>query len=52
MVPDPGSVTVRNRNSRSADFTEDTIKKLLEQHLFLLLLDNLAVVLELLNIVG
>jgi hypothetical protein len=52
MVPHSGSVTVSNRNSRSADFTEDTIKNLLEQHLFLLLLDNLAVVLERFNSVG
>ena len=44
LVPDSCRMTMRNDNS--ADFSGDTIKKLLERRLFLLFLDNLAVALE------
>ena len=44
LVPDPCWATVRIGNSRNAEVTEDTNKKLLKQHLFLLFLDNLTVV--------
>ena len=42
-VPDLCRMTMRNDNS--ADFSGDTINKLLERWLFLLFLDNLAVAL-------
>ena len=45
LVPDSCWATVRNGNKISPDLTEDTIKKRLEWHTFLLLSDNLAVVL-------
>ena len=44
LVPDPCWATVRIGNSRNAEVTEDTKKKWLKQHLFLLFLDNLTVV--------
>jgi hypothetical protein len=46
LVPDSCRATEGNGNSISSDITDDTIEKRLEQHLFQLFLDNLAVVLD------
>jgi hypothetical protein len=45
LVPDSCRAMVRNTNRISADFTEDTIKKLLERRLLPLFLEKLEVVL-------
>jgi hypothetical protein len=46
LVPDSCRATEGNGNSISGDITDDTVEKRLEQHLFQLFLDNLAVVLD------
>ena len=46
LVPDSCRATEGNGKSISGDITDDTVEKRLEQHLFQLFLDNLAVVLD------
>ena len=50
LVPDSCRMTVRNSNRISAKLHRGHHQKRLEQHLFLLIIDNLAVVLEFLTL--